>query len=61
LVYLDEAVRLDDLKLLPSNRLEKLGGDRKENYSLRINKQWRICFKRHEGHAEDLEIVDHHK
>jgi proteic killer suppression protein len=44
LVYLHAAVYLEDLRLPPSNRLEKLLGDRKESYSLRINKQWRVCF-----------------
>ena len=61
LSYLHAAVRLEDLVLPPSNRLEQLTGNRKESYSLRINKQWRVCFKWREGHAEDVEIVDYHK
>lgn len=57
---LDAAVRLDDLRLPPSNRLEALKGDRKGQYSIRINDQWRICFVWREGHAEQVEIVDYH-
>lgn len=57
---LDAAVRLDDLRRPPSNRLEALKGDRKGQYSIRINDQWRICFVWREGHAEQVEIVDYH-
>jgi proteic killer suppression protein len=60
LVFLDAAARLEDLKNPPSNRFEKLGGDLKDLYSLRINKQWRVCFRWKEGHAHDVEIVDDH-
>jgi proteic killer suppression protein len=49
-----------DLKVPPSNRLEKMTGDLKEYYSIRINDQWRIIFKWDEGHAADVEIVDYH-
>lgn len=57
---LDAAARLEDLRLPPSNRLEALKGDRKGEYSVRINDQWRICFLWREGHAERVEIVDCH-
>ena len=53
------ASRLDDLKVPPGNRLEPLKGDRKGQYSIRINDQWRICFRWDEG-AKDVEIVDYH-
>jgi len=43
------------------NRLEALKGDRKGQYSIRINDRWRICFEWHDGHAENVEIADHHK
>ena len=51
---------LNDLRIPPSNRLEKLKRNRKEQYSIRINNQWRICFSWHEEDAYDVEIVDHH-
>ena len=57
---LDAAVKLMDLYLPPSNRLEALQRDRKGQHSLRINDQWRICFLWREGHAEGVEIVDYH-
>ena len=57
---LDAAVKLMDLSLPPSNRLEALQRDRKGQHSLRINDQWRICFLWREGHAEGVEIVDYH-
>ena len=56
---LDAAERLEDLKAPPGNRLEKLKGDRDGQWSIRINDQWRICFRWNEG-AEDVEIVDYH-
>ena len=57
---LHAAVNLDSLKVPPGNRLEPLKGDRKGQHSIRINDQWRICF-RWEGHdAYDVEIVDYH-
>lgn len=49
-----------DLSIPPSNRLEKLTGDLKDFYSIRINKQWRIIFKWHSGNASQVEIVDYH-
>jgi proteic killer suppression protein len=51
---------LDDLKIPPGNRLESLKGDRVGQYSIRINDQWRICFRWTEAGAEDVEIVDYH-
>ncbi|OGW95986.1 MAG: plasmid maintenance system killer family protein [Omnitrophica WOR_2 bacterium GWA2_45_18] len=57
---LDSAIDLKDLIAPPSNRLEKLKGNRKEQYSIRINDQWRICFKWHVNNAYDVEIVDYH-
>lgn len=60
LVILDCATNLETLRALPSNRLEALKGDRKGQRSIRINDQWRICFRWHEGDAHDVEIVDYH-
>lgn len=57
---LDAAVGLDDLKVPPGNRLERLEGDMSERYSIRINKQWRIVFRWEDGNAFDVEIVDYH-
>ena len=51
---------LRELRIPPSNRLEALSGDRKGQYSIRINKQWRICFKWIRGSAEEAEIADYH-
>lgn len=50
----------EDLRIPPANRLEKLSGDRKGQWSIRINKQWRICFIWQDGHAERVEICDYH-
>ena len=60
LKYLDSAGDLRDLMIPPSNQLESLRGDRQGQYSIRINKQWRVCFKWKEGDAFDVEIVDYH-
>jgi len=57
---IDAAIEIKDLRLPPSNRLEALKGNRKGQWSIRINNQWRICFKWVDGHAEDVEIVDYH-
>ena len=57
---IDSAVNLRDLVAPPSNRLEKLKGERREAYSIRINDQWRICFKWHENNTYEVEIVDYH-
>lgn len=60
LTYLNAAVKLDDLRIPPSNRLEKLKGDRRHQFSIRINKRWRICFQFEDGNAAHVEIVDYH-
>jgi len=60
LQLVDAAVRLENLTVPPGNRLEALKGDRKGQHSIRINQQWRICFKRINGNAHDVEIVDYH-
>lgn len=60
LVVLDGAETLQDLRVPPGNRLERLKGDREGQYSIRINDQWRICFKWSDGDAEDVEITDYH-
>jgi proteic killer suppression protein len=60
LEILDAAEALQDLRIPPSNRLEKLSGDKKGQYSIRINDQWRICFEWREDDAFDVEIVDYH-
>ena len=57
---LDAAVALEDLTVPPANRLEKLKGDRKGQWSIRINDQWRICFAWRDGNAHDVAIVDYH-
>jgi proteic killer suppression protein len=57
---LDAAPDLGTLAALPGNRLEKLKGDKKDRYSIRINDQWRICFAWRDGHAYEVEIVDYH-
>ena len=57
---MDAAIQLEDLRLPPSNRLEALRGDRKGQWSIRINDQYRICFGWREGNAEEVEIVDYH-
>lgn len=51
---------IDDLRIPPSNHLEKLKGDKKGIYSIRINNQWRICFIWKDGHSYDVRIVDYH-
>jgi proteic killer suppression protein len=60
LKYLDAAAALSDLRVPPGNRLEALGGDRRGQHSIRINDQWRICFRWSDGGADDVEIVDYH-
>jgi len=57
---LDAAIKLDDLKVPPGNNLERLKGDRKEQMSIRINQQWRICFIWKDGGVYNVEIVDYH-
>ena len=57
---LDAAEELFDLRVPPGNRLERLKGDRQGQHSIRINDQWRICFRWEAGNAYDVEIVDYH-
>jgi proteic killer suppression protein len=61
LQMIDKAVELRDLMSPPGNRLEKLAGDRKGQYSIRINDQYRICFSWNEGDAENVEINKHYE
>jgi proteic killer suppression protein len=60
LVILDAATELNALRVPPGNRLEALKGDRRGQHSIRINDQWRICFKWKAGDAYDVEIADYH-
>jgi proteic killer suppression protein len=60
LEMLNAAVSLDGLKIPPGNRLEALKGERKGQYSIRIDSQWRICFKWEDGNTYEVEIVDYH-
>jgi proteic killer suppression protein len=60
LLILDAAETLDDLRVPLGNRLEKLRGDREGQYSIRVNDQWRICFRWTSVGPEDVEIVDYH-
>lgn len=57
---LNRAETLQDLRVPPANRLERLVGSRKDQYSVRINDQWRVCFEWQDGDAFDVEIVDYH-
>ena len=57
---LNAASSLEDLRMIPGNRLEVLRGDRAGQFSIRINDQWRVCFRWVEGDAHDVEIVDYH-
>ncbi len=60
LLLLDAAESVDDLRIPPGNRLEKLRGDRAGQHSIRVNDQWRICFRWQDGDAHEVEIVDYH-
>jgi proteic killer suppression protein len=60
LLIVDAAEALSDLRIPPVNRLEKLSGDRKGQYSIRVNDQWRICLVWSDGNAWDVELVDYH-
>ena len=60
LLILDGAESIQDLRVPPGNRLEKLRRDRAGQYSIRINDQWRICFEWLDGHAYEVEITDYH-
>ena len=61
LLAIDAAKQIDDLRIPPGNRLEVLHGDRRGQYSIRINDQWRICFEWREGAVWNAEIVDYHR
>jgi proteic killer suppression protein len=60
LAMLDAAENLEDLRVPPANRLEALRGDRKGLHSIRVNDQWRVCFRWEDGRVLDVEIVDYH-
>jgi proteic killer suppression protein len=60
LEYVDLATQIDDLRVPPGNRLHALGRDRKGQYSISINDQWRICFRFVDGDAYDVEVCDYH-
>ena len=58
--YIDNAATITDLGIPPSNRLHELGGDRKGQFSISVNDQWRICFRFIDGDAFDVELTDYH-
>lgn len=60
LMILNNALDLNDLRIPPGNRLESLAGDRKGQYSIRVNDQWRLCFVWRQGDAYQVELVDYH-
>jgi proteic killer suppression protein len=60
LALLHDALNLDELRQPPGNRLEKLAGDRAGQWSIRVNDQWRICFRWDGQHAFEVELVDYH-
>ncbi|MFH2001128.1 MAG: type II toxin-antitoxin system RelE/ParE family toxin [Planctomycetota bacterium] len=60
LAMLNRAEKLADLRIPPNNKLEQLKRDRVGQWSIRINDQWRVCFRFEDGHAYDVEIVDYH-
>lgn len=60
LAMVNAATRLDDLRALPANRLEKLRGNLDGYYSIRINAQWRVIFQWIDGHAHNVQIIDYH-
>jgi toxin HigB-1 len=60
LLIIDAADELDDLRIPPGNRLEKLTGNRVGSFSIRVNEQWRICFEWRGGDAYDVEVTDYH-
>ena len=60
LAMLNRVVAVDELRIPPNNRLEALKGNRAGHFSIRVNDQWRICFRFADGDASDIEIVDYH-
>ncbi len=60
LTMLHQAINMNDLRIPPANRLEALSGDRQGQHSIRINRQWRICFVWNGGDIENVEITDYH-
>ena len=60
LVMINAAAKLEDLRVPPGNRLEALKGDRKGQHSIRVNQQWRVCFRWTDSGPADVEIVDYH-
>ena len=60
LALIDAATSINDLRVPPGNRLEKLKGDRQGQWSVRINRQWRVCFRWEGEHAHDVQVVDYH-
>ena len=60
LVQVDAAEQLDDIRVPPGNRLEKLKGDRASQHSISVNDQWRICFRWKDGNAFEVTVVDYH-
>ena len=60
LLILDAAEMLEDLRVPPGNRLERLSGDREGQYSIRVNNQWRVCFEWRRENAYNVEVVDYH-
>lgn len=60
LLMLHQAINMDDLRVPPANRLEALSGNRQGQHSIRINRQWRICFVWNDGDIENVEITDYH-
>jgi proteic killer suppression protein len=60
LLMVDAAESIDDLRVPPGNRLEKLKGKREGQHSVRVNDQWRVCFKWKDGDAHEVEVVDYH-
>lgn len=60
LLMIDAAIRLSDLLVPPGNRLERLSGDRKDQHSIRVNDQWRICFVWRDDSAYEVELIDYH-
>jgi toxin HigB-1 len=60
LIQINAATAVSDLQMPPSNRLEMLGGNRAGQWSIKINNQWRVCFRFENGNAQDVEITDYH-